>query len=319
MSIDTRPPFRPSFGKRVAAIFALSAILAGPGVGAATGSGHPRVPALPPQGLYEGCAPGASGDTCIEHLAAIRAAGFRYVLNYSAWYGSPTEILRYADAAAKLGLQLIWPLNNPAWRGLGDLDTTYSSLVGGDAGLSNAELTLLAVRLVANHPATWGFYIGDELPAAEVGRVRDLSATVRGLAPEKPQLYIARPGIAKLQPFAGIADVAGADTYPIGSGDPAVGPVARSAQAAATGAGARTAMVLQAFSWSQYAPTIHTPRYPNFHSLRAMRNEAIHYAHPSMILWYSYQDILRSEAPRTHWRNLTNAAFTPVKPARPPG
>jgi hypothetical protein len=270
--------------------------------------------AIPPQGLYEGCAPGPSGDACIAHLAAIRAAGFRYVLNYSAWYGSPTEILRYADAAAELGLQLIWPLNNPAWRGLGDLAATYSSLVGGDAGLSNAELASFAVRLVANHPATWGFYIGDELPAAEVGRVRDLSAAVRRLAPEKPQLYIGRPGIAKLRPFAGIADVAGADTYPIGSGDPAVGPVARSAQAAATAAGAQTAMVLQTFSWSQYAPTIHTPQYPNFHSLRAMRNAAIHYAHPSMILWYSYQDILRSDRPQQRWQELARTAFSPISP-----
>jgi hypothetical protein len=267
-------------------------------------------PALPPQGLYEGCAPGASRDTCIDHLVTIHAAGFRYVLNYSAWYGAPAEILRYADAAAGLGLQLIWPLNHPAWRGLGGLDGTYPSL--GESGIlqSNSELTSLAVSLVANHPATWGFYIGDELPAAEVGRVRGLSATVRRLAPEKPQLYVARPGVAKLQPFAGIVDVAGADTYPVGSGDPLVGQAARSAQTAAAAAGAQTAMVLQAFSWSQYAPTPRTPQYPSLRSLRAMRDAAIRHAHPAMILWYSYQDILRSDRPRRRWHDLVRAAFS---------
>lgn len=282
----------------------------------ASGSFAPRFPA---QGLYEGCAPGSAANACIERLATIRAAGFRYVLNYSAWYGSAADVRRYADAAAALDLRLIWPLNHPAWRGLRSLTATYSTLGSSFAppGLGaqrprfdDTELAASAIELVAHHPATWGFYIGDELPAAEAGRVRRLSATVRQLAPGKPQLYIARPGVGRLQPFARYADIAGADVYPVGSGDPPVRRAARSASVVTAAAGARTAMALQAFSWSQYAPDNHPPLYPTSDSLRAMRDAAIRHAHPAMILWYSYQDILRSDDPQRRWRDLVRGAFS---------
>ena len=276
-------------------------------------SGRARA-ALPAQGLYEGCAPGIDAVPCIEHLEQIGAAGFRYVLNYSAWYGTPAEILRYADAAAALGLRLIWPLNHPAWRGLGDLAATYSSFAtGGDAveAGDNAAFAARAIGLVAAHPATWGFYIGDELPAAEAGRVRALSAAVRRLAPRKPQLYVARPGVGMLAPFARIADVAGADSYPVGSGDPGVRQAAQSARVATSAADSRTAMVLQAFSWSQYAPGARLAHYPTVRALQAMRDAAIQHAHPTMILWYSYQDILRSDHPERRWQALLQAAFAP--------
>lgn len=286
---------------------------------AARVSGAEARPSLPPQGIYEGCSP-AAGASCAERLARIGAAGFSHVLNYSAWYGSPAQVRAYADAAAALGLQLIWPLNHPAWRGLGRLDATYSSLTGarpaprGAAPAGAAELTAEAIELVAGHPATWGFYIGDELPVAEAGRVRALSATVRRLAPNRPQLYVSRPGTGRLQPFAQIADVAGADPYPIGSGDPPVHQAARSARAATAATGARTAMVLQAFSWSQYAPGARPVRYPTAGDLRAMRNAAVRHAHPSLILWYSYQDILRSDHPQRRWRDLVRAALRPIPP-----
>jgi hypothetical protein len=282
-------------------------------------------PSLPPQGIYEGCSPGGEGDACIERLERIGAAGFRYVLDYSAWYGSPTDVLRYADAAAALGLQLIWPLNSPAWRGLGGLASTYSAFAAAPsgaaapfgaassgAGSGHSAFVSAAVRLVAGHPATWGFYVGDELPSDEAGRVRRLSALVRAAAPGKPLLYVARPGADRLAPFAPFVDVAGADTYPVGSGDPPVHRTARSVRSAASPTGARTAMVLQAFSWSQYAQEPVPPRYPTARALRAMRDAAIQQAHPSLILWYSYQDILRSDHPTRRWRNLVGAAFAPA-------
>jgi hypothetical protein len=307
--MPTRPDRRARHAAALAAVALAAAVLA---LAPLSSAAAPPQVRLPPQGLYEGCAPEASGDACIEHLAAIRAAGFRYVLNYSAWYGSPAAVLRYADAAAALGLQLIWPLNNPAWRELGSLDATYSGL-GEQRPLSNPEFSSLAIGLVADLPATWGFYIGDELPRKEAGRVRELSEAVRAIALSKPQLYVARPGIARLEPFANLADVAGADAYPVGSGDPSVRQAAQSARAVTVAAGVRTAMVLQAFSWSQYR-AVSSLHYPSSRNLRTMRDAAIRHAHPAMILWYSYQDILRSGDPHQRWRNLTNAAFAPINP-----
>ncbi|HEY8814177.1 MAG TPA: hypothetical protein VIP57_03630 [Candidatus Dormibacteraeota bacterium] len=45
-----------------------------------------------------------------------------------------------------------------------------------------------------------------------------------------------------------------------------------------------------------------------------MRNAAMRNVDPAMILWYSYQDILRSEDPGTRWRVFTSAAFAPAQP-----
>jgi hypothetical protein len=286
-------------------LVALALLAASPAVPAQAAAGWEVAP-LPAQGLYEGCSPGTEIEACIGRLATIRAAGFHCVLNYSAWYGSPAEVLEYADAASALGLQLIWPLNHPAWRGLTGLVVTYPTLLTGRSEPLNSIAT--AIRLVAQHPATWGFYIGDELPRAEADRVAALSVTVRELAPRKPQLYIARPGAARLRPFARIADVAGADVYPIGSGDPPVARVARTAEAVTTEAKTHTAVVLQAFSWSQYRPG-RPPLFPSEQRLRKMRDAAIRQAQPSLILWYSYQDILRSDDPQRHWRDLAHAAF----------
>lgn len=268
---------------------------------------------VPPQGVYEGCSPGPEPDTCVGHLAEIRAAGFRYVLNYSSWYGSPEEVLHYADAAAALGLQLIWPLNHSAWRGESRLAATYPDLADGRESLSNEDLVAFAILLVGSHPATWGFYIGDEVAPTEAASVAELSTVVRQLAPDRPQLYVARPGVALLEPFASFVDVAGVDAYPIGSGDPPVRQAARTARTVAAGAGVATAMVLQAFSWSQYRTTAAPAGYPTARNLRMMRDAAIRNADPSLILWYSYQDILRSDRPRQRWCELVWAAFSPVR------
>ncbi|MGC1852012.1 MAG: hypothetical protein WA687_06195 [Solirubrobacterales bacterium] len=270
-------------------------------------------PAIPRQGLYEGCAPGPALDTCIAHLTRIRAAGFDYVLNYSSWYASPEEVLRYANAAAMLGLQLIWPLNHQAWRGLDSLSATYPDMTGGRPELSNRDFAALAIALVVNHPATWGFYVGDEVAPTEAASVAALSAVVRRLAPDRPQLYVARPGAALLEPFASFVDLAGIDAYPIGSGDPSVRQAARTARAVAAGAGVAAAMVLQAFSWSQYRPTAAPAGYPTARNLRKMRDAAIRNGEPSLILWYSYQDILRSDRPQQRWCELVWAAFSPVR------
>src|SRR5680860_348107 len=213
----------------VVATLALAALAASP-AGSADGLG-PRTAlpaverAIPPQGLYEGCAPRVGLGACVERLGVIDNAGFELVLNYSAWYGSPAEVLGYADAAAALGLKLIWPLNHPAWRSAAGLAATYPGFADGSEP-GNEAFIATAIALVAQHPATWGFYVGDEVPAAEAGAVARLSATVRLLAPDRPQLYVARPGAARLAPFASFVNVAGVTAYPLGSGDP---PVRRAA------------------------------------------------------------------------------------------
>ena len=121
----------------------------------------PAKAALPPQGVYEQCAP-ATQD-CGARLQTIADAGFQYVLNYTAWYGSAEQVRQYADEAQAAGIKLIWPLNDHAWRDGTDLRSYYRYL-GPDCPCStNAQFKQWALGLVKDQPATWGFYDGDEL------------------------------------------------------------------------------------------------------------------------------------------------------------
>ena len=283
--------------------------------GSARGGGTVGAPSLgdgrggvPPQGIYEGCPPGADLRRCTTRLKRIAAAGFRYVLNYSSWYGNSEQVLAYADAAEVAGVELIWPLNHVAWRGDADLADTYERLARDCACDGRREFIDFAVQLVSKHPASWGFYVGDEVPRSEADEIESLSDVVRRTAPRSPQLYIARPGRALLKPFLSFVEVAGADSYPVGSTDPPVAETAAEIRALTGSAGIESAIVLQAFSWSDYGGQM-PPRYPSERKMRAMKKAAISAGDPDLILWYSYQDVRRSQSPGRRWRALIRAAF----------
>jgi hypothetical protein len=275
--------------------------------------------ALPPQGLYEECAP-SNQQQCAGELQQIGSAGFRLALNYTAWYASAADLEAYASEAQSAGVKLIWPLNYSAWRDPGSAATLASAypVLAADCGCSsNAAFLQYVIGLVRSFPATWGYYIGDEVDVLAAPMVSALASDVRSLDPTHPLLYVGQsfPSLANnLQPFLGTADVVGADVYPVGEGRPVsvVGNVATALSTLTTGSRSRPAMVLQAFSWSQYPTEINAvdPRWPTEEEMRTMRNDAL-LAHPSMILWYDFSDIQRSDAPGQHWNDLEAAAFAP--------
>jgi hypothetical protein len=159
--------------------------------------------------------------------------------------------------------------------------------------------------------------VGDELNPSEASAVAALAAEVRSLDPGHPLLYVgmASSNLSRdLQPFESIANVVGADIYPIGTGGTtqSVGPVANTVQQLSHAGGTLSAMVLQAFSWSEYPSTpSFSPRWPTEAEMQSMRDQALA-ANPSMILWYSIHDVLRSDDPAGHWRDLVQAAFAPA-------
>lgn len=192
-----------------------------------------------------------------------------------AWFARADQVRSYADHAAALGLELIWPLNDRAWR--------------------------------------------------DRARVRRLSAELRRLDPRHPQLlvtneYTGSAG-ANTRPFASIPDLIGADIYPVGTDDPleSVGPLSRTVQQIADGAGRRSAIVLQAFSWAGYLPNYAQAPWPTAAEMQRMRDLVVRSARPSLILWYSLQDTLRPQAPPGHFRSLVSAAFAPPLQDGPPG
>lgn len=118
--------------------------------------------------------------------------------------------------------------------------------------------------------------------------------------------------------FADGDEVEGQDFYPIGVHYlvpyTQTGAVAHAAQSLADQAGRQSAMVLQAFSWQQdYPPARCMPYpqcapYPTEDQMHQMLVMTLQNAHPRLVLWYSYFDIINSDNPEQHWRDLVNAA-----------
>lgn len=254
--------------------------------------------------------------TCLEHLMQMRQGGFKVVLNYSQWSSTAQELLAYARTAQALGMKIIWPLNAPVWINGSGLPAYYPALRA-DCGCSDSRSFLsYVIGLVRDLPATWGYYIGDETPASQLPAVTQLAAQIRTLDPRHPLLYIgngmAAAPAAQVTPFAQVADVVGSDAYPVGwpaSAPEFVSDVGLADREAAADGNAQTAMVLQAFSWAQYpaeaAPP--APRWPSSEQMRQMLDAAVAAAQPSLVLWYSFNDILTSGNPAEHWQDLVSA------------
>jgi hypothetical protein len=279
----------------------------------------PAKAALPPQGVYEQCAPNSTTVDCGQRLRMMADAGFQYVLNYTAWFGSAQQVRRYADQAQAAGIKLIWPLNDHAWRDGTDLRSHYRYLGPDCSCSSNSEFKQWALGLVKDRPATWGFYVGDELsPTAQnISQTKALASEVKSIAPNKPTLYVTIPNdngvlTTQLEPFEQTADYVGADYYPVGAGDD-LGNVlgyAADTRRLAGQYGKRPMFVLQAFSWSQYFPS-HRYRFPTRAEMQTMRDAAISAGDPQMMLWYAFNDVMDSSDPAGNWEDVKAAAFAP--------
>jgi hypothetical protein len=270
----------------------------------------------PLQGVYEYCAPANSADGCLGRLRQIAAGGFGAVLNYAVFDSDQAQLERYIGAAVHLRIKLIWPMDDSPWWGNQSLTAAYPKLAAGCDCQGRNAFVKYVVDLVRRSPATWGYYMADEQPPQDAAKVVKFSHQLHALDPHHPRLAIAvgDDDVTRLlHPYAAAADVVGADTYPIGTGQPIsrVDKIARGVASVAHATHRKSAMVLQSFDWSAYPDALTAPsaRWPTRREMREMRDLAIRYADPSLILWYSYFDITNSAAPSKHWHDLLWAAF----------
>jgi len=272
---------------------------------------------LPPQGIYEECAP-SDQQQCAGELAQISRAGFQLVVNYTAWEGTASDLQTYAATAAADHLQVIWPVDAPAWTDsplATSLIQAYPALAASCGCVNNQGFINYVVGLVKTFPATWGYYVGDEDGPSQALPVSLLSLSVRTLDPSHQTLYVGQSGpsvYSQLRLFQTDASYLGADVYPVGTGAPlsVVSDAASQLQTLAAPIHRNSVMVLQAFSWAEYPAEMNLPaaQFPTESDLLTMRNDALA-ANPSMILWYNLHDIQRSDNPAQHWSDLVQAAF----------
>ena len=244
----------------------------------------------PTQGIYENCDPRNHESECLERLAELRDAGITVVLNYWAWQGTPAQELRYADRAQELGMKLIWPTS---WAGASDPASHVPELAEA-CDCNGTDLLDYAVELVRDHPATWGYYVGEELwepnPALSAAADR-----VGELDPEHPRLFVgwgASDLAGNLRVLADGADMLGSDYYPV-AGWPLqkTRGIARQTHRVARSEGKQAAIVLQAFNWDS-EPTLIPPgitgQWPTTRQMRQMRNLAFLGGDFPLMLWFDY-------------------------------
>ena len=274
------------------------------------------------QGLYESCSP-SKGEICLNRLEQMAAAGFTVVINYNQLDATAAQELAYAQKAHELGMKIIWDMDDPVFRNAGNILRQYQTLAATCNCSDDAGFIRYYVNLVKNLPATWGYYIGDEVQSSDQPRLKAFSDYVRGLDPSHPRLIVqgaisAQSAQDNLTPFVSSADVLGVDFYPVGADDMSIGDtgaIAHTVQTIADQHNKQAAMVLQAFSWSQYpassgvcSPYPSCAPFPTEEQMSQMFNATIQNSTPTLILWYSYYNVIQSNNPRQNWNNLIQAA-----------
>lgn len=262
-------------------------------------------------------------------LAQIASGGFQLVMNYASLFGHSTDLINYANYAQGLGLKIIWALHDTAiWLNnqQGSNNALYNTytLLCSSAGLTNITandqtFTTYVVNLVMNHPATWGYYIGDEVVTANHSALLSHANYIKAADSHHPRIYIA--GGSDLTSsfasgksiFSDVAEVIGDDYYPLGytllqwlnAEEEATG-----IQQYANKYNLQSAIVSQATSWVRYYPPARSfnfpydAPYPSALYMQEQRNICQNNMQPRIMLWYNYFDLLLSDNPGAHWSDL---------------
>ncbi len=282
--------------------------------------------------MYESCSPhGTLVETCLSHLNDMAAAGFKLVINYGEIYGDTSFQEAYFDRAQSLGMKVIFSLSKPAFYDGKDLNAEFPDLSATCNCSDNNGFIKYVVNLVKNQPALWGYYIGDEVDPNDHDAMKsELADVVRQQDPNHPRLFIDEPGHSvgvwhENSPFFDTAEVIGTDFYPVrqaSSNYPTIDQmanIASSTQAYANAHKEDSAIVLQAYSRSNYSSAPGSS-YPTAAQMNYMLSQTLAHSHPRVILWYSYDDTMSSDNPQQHWNDLksTIARYMPKKASLAP-
>jgi hypothetical protein len=289
--------------------------------------------ALPPQGLYESCLP--SESSCLARLTEMGSKGFQVVLNDGLrWANSADEIRAYADHAAELGMKVILPVKySPEWDDDRYLVKEFPNLAAEGGCTDNPSYLSYYVSILKDHPALWGYYMADEVHSEYHDGLKIYSDLVKSLDPDHPRLIVEEGTNDPMEVFftfhsymSDTADVLGLDNYPYGYIDGYgslsryTGDSARMLQYWSDKLQLKNAIVLQAFAWTQYGQETGPlcllwpacAPFPSYEQMKAQRDQAILNSQPEIILWFYYPDLLNSDNPAQHWKNLVAAAFAPL-------
>ena len=284
-----------------------------------TAPGGPMARTLPAEGVFESCSLDTEMPTCLGRLHAIHQGGMQVVV-ITAWAGSLDSLRAYAAAAQSLGMSVMWELSDPSWwrdpltsTGAAGQFPAFATGCGCD---QNGRLLAYTIRWLGGLPGTYGYYAADDcvLSAGDKAGVASYVSQIKAQDPVHT-VMIGAYGQQQRDAYQAMADVIGAELYPVRTGslmpvsanqsawDSVTGWV-RQTQHAADAAGKQSAFILQAFTWGdnlsdgqaiEVCTAADTQQscydklaYPSPGDQLQMRNEVLLNAHPKLILWWSF-------------------------------
>ena len=271
------------------------------------------------QGIFESCTLATAEPNCVQRLALMHAGGLDVVVFPVA--GSSLHALgRYAAAARRLGMSVMWELGDAAWwqqsaSGTGGA-SDFPQFAAACGCSDNGDLLAYIVHWMGSLPATFGYYAIDDsmLEPSDREAVAAYVARIKRVDPVHLTMIGAFSDVQR-QEYEGLADLIGQEVYPITTspilpqGDnwatwSELDREARDTQQQADRAGKHSAFILQAFSWGDnladgsaigICPQTDTTiacavrlRYPSPAEQLVLRNTVQKHAHPALVLWYSF-------------------------------
>jgi hypothetical protein len=290
----------------------------------------PDLRPIPVQGIYDSCT--SYDPNCINHLDLFASEGFKLVLNYGTYYDLTQSLIAYANRAQSLGMKIIWSTQYVSEMGEDDafLTKKYPNLAHESGCLENACFIRYVVNLVKDLPATWGYYVADEVDPIEHDRMKYYTDLIQSTDPNHPRLYVVMGSYEMMQYFtfpsfmADLTDIYAPDVYPYGFRIPGdqytelTGIVADHTRYWSNKVNVKGAMVLQAFNGVRYDCYMLPCTFPTYEQMKAQRDQVIQRFNPEIILWWTFEDILKEGVDwQQHWHDLAAAAFSSLPPNIP--
>ncbi len=270
------------------------------------------------QGVYESVSPrDPSYDARLQQIAA---GGFQLVMNYSILYGHASDLLNYASLCHAHGLRLIWALHAPLlWDGSSKWHTEYAALARDSTATTQKQFVAYIVNLVRKHPATYGYYVADEVSNGYHPQLKAHVDLIHSIDRNHPRIIVLSASGG--QSFGNqntllydCCEIGGDNFYWNGCATCDIkqtGFYATNVRDFDHRHGIQPIVVLQSFWAGAYNPNI-TSTWPTREEMRYQRDAVLATMTPRFLLWYSFFDIMKSPDSASHWSDLVWAANGPA-------
>jgi hypothetical protein len=288
---------------------------------------------VPAQGMFDDCDLSNGVPACEQDLLQMHEAGLQVVVMSASW-DTLDELSQYASYAQSIGMSVMWELNDPgfwggAWIG-SSAAADWSSFSTACGCTATNQILDYMINWLAALPATYGYYAADDstLEPDQAAGLREYVSQIKSVDPNHMVMVGSAQGQGTTYYSSGAT--IGNEIYPEttrslmpASQNLAVWQSVQQSitqdQRAAAQQGTSSAFILQAFTFgdnlidgeavgacnasmsqTQCASRL---QFPSASVELQLRNDALQYAQPKLILWYTYAQASQG----SHWSDLTSA------------